>query len=100
MTSVRVVKVAEAGEARVVPPGWERLATLPRDGTFNRWLAAEMEQHGVGQRELATWARVDHSTVSRIVRSEREPSLAMAIALARGLRAARRRREQPLGRRK
>jgi transcriptional regulator with XRE-family HTH domain len=52
---------------------------------FNRWLQAQLKARKLTQRQLAQKSGVDHSTVSRLVRGERVPSLRTAALLARGL---------------
>ena len=53
---------------------------------FNEWLRAELKARRMSQRQLAERSGVDHSTISRIVSFDREPSLGTATKLARGLR--------------
>ncbi len=53
---------------------------------FNEWLRAQLKAKKMSQRQLAQASGVDHSTISRLVRGDRTPSLGTATALARGLR--------------
>jgi transcriptional regulator with XRE-family HTH domain len=53
---------------------------------FNEWLRAQLKAKKMSQRELAQQSGVDHSTISRLVRGDRMPSLGTATKLARGLR--------------
>ena len=53
---------------------------------FNEWLRAQLKAKKMSQRQLAQQSGVDHSTISRLVRGDRMPSLGTAIKLARGLR--------------
>jgi len=76
----------------VPPMGWEKLADVPGDVTFGEWLAGELERHRIGIRNLARWAGLDHATVSRIARGDREPSLATAVRIVLAVRAWRRAR--------
>lgn len=58
-----------------------------RDGqAFNEWLRLQLKVRKMSQRQLAHKSGVDHSTISRIVRCDRTPSLGTATKLARGLR--------------
>ena len=52
---------------------------------FNEWLQAQLKAKRLTQRQLAQKSGVDHSTVSRLLRGERVPSLRTAAMLARGL---------------
>lgn len=53
---------------------------------FNEWLRAQLKAKKMSQRQLALQSGVDHSTISRLVRGDRMPSLGTATKLARGLR--------------
>jgi transcriptional regulator with XRE-family HTH domain len=54
--------------------------------TFNEWLRRQLRVKKMSQRQLAMQAGVDHSTISRLLRGDRSPSLDTATKLARGLR--------------
>ena len=56
---------------------------------FNEWLKAQLKAKKMSQRQLAQQSGVDHSTISRLVRGDRTPSLGTATKLARGLRELR-----------
>ena len=56
--------------------------------TFNEWLAVSFKASRLTQRQLATKAGVHHSTISRLLRSRRQPSLETAQSLARALGVA------------
>ena len=56
---------------------------------FNEWLRAQLKAKRMSQRQLAQQAGVDHSTISRLIRGDRTPSLGTATKLARGLREIR-----------
>ena len=56
---------------------------------FNEWLRAQLKAKKMSQRQLAQQSGVDHSTISRLVRGDRTPSLGTATKLARGLRELR-----------
>jgi len=56
---------------------------------FNEWLIAQLKAKRMSQRQLAQQSGVDHSTISRLVRGDRMPSLDTATKLARGLREIR-----------
>jgi transcriptional regulator with XRE-family HTH domain len=53
---------------------------------FNEWLRSQLKAKKMSQRQLAQQSGVDHSTISRLVRGDRMPSLGTATKLARGLR--------------
>ena len=53
---------------------------------FNEWLRSQLRAKKMSQRQLAQQSGVDHSTISRLVRGDRMPSLGTATKLARGLR--------------
>src|SRR5512135_392793 len=63
---------------------------------FNEWLRAQLKAKKMSQRQLAQQSGVDHSTISRLIRGDRTPSLATAQALARGLRELREDAEMPV----
>jgi len=52
-------------------------------------LRRHMEEMKLTQRALAELSGVDHSTISRLLRTNREPQLRLAIALSKGLRKRR-----------
>ncbi len=56
---------------------------------FNEWLRAQLKAKKMSQRQLALQSGVDHSTISRLIRGDRMPSLGTATKLARGLRELR-----------
>jgi transcriptional regulator with XRE-family HTH domain len=56
---------------------------------FNEWLRTQLKAKKMSQRQLAQQSGVDHSTISRLVRGDRTPSLGTATKLARGLRELR-----------
>jgi transcriptional regulator with XRE-family HTH domain len=56
---------------------------------FNEWLRIQLRAKRMSQRQLAHRSGVDHSTISRLVRGDRTPSLETATKLARGLRELR-----------
>jgi transcriptional regulator with XRE-family HTH domain len=67
-----------------------------QDGrAFNEWLRAQLKAKKMSQRQLAQQAGVDHSTISRLIRGDRTPSLGTATRLARGLREIRNETETP-----
>lgn len=51
------------------------------DGDVAGWLRDAMAARGMSQRMLATLSGIDHSTVSRLMNGDREPSLRTALAL-------------------
>src|SRR3954451_825219 len=52
---------------------------------FNEWLRTQLKVKKMSQRQLAQQSGVDHSTISRLVRGDRTPSLGTATKMARGL---------------
>ncbi len=62
---------------------------------FNEWLRAQLKAKKMSQRQLAQQSGVDHSTISRLIRGDRMPSLGTATKLARGLREIRDDSEAP-----
>ena len=62
------------------------LMTRTNGRAFNEWLRAQLKAKKMSQRQLAQQSGVDHSTISRLVRGDRMPSLGTATKLARGLR--------------
>jgi transcriptional regulator with XRE-family HTH domain len=62
---------------------------------FNEWLRAQLKAKKMSQRQLALQSGVDHSTISRLIRGDRMPSLGTATKLARGLREIRDDAEAP-----
>ncbi|MGA3056663.1 MAG: helix-turn-helix transcriptional regulator [Candidatus Limnocylindrales bacterium] len=63
---------------------------------FNEWLRAQLKAKKMSQRQLAQQSGVDHSTISRLIRGDRMPSLGTATKLARGLREIRDDADAPL----
>lgn len=49
---------------------------------FGAWVLARMRDRGISGRQLAQRAGVDHSTISRLIRSGRSPSYETARKLA------------------
>jgi transcriptional regulator with XRE-family HTH domain len=60
--------------------------TLQTPRSFNSWLRAQLKEKKMSQRQLALQSGVDHSTISRLIKGDRMPSLGTATKLARGLR--------------
>jgi transcriptional regulator with XRE-family HTH domain len=52
---------------------------------FARWLSVQLTVTGISRRQLAAQSGVDHSSISRILRGDRTPSLETATKLARVL---------------
>jgi transcriptional regulator with XRE-family HTH domain len=61
----------------------------PNGRAFNEWLRSQLKVKKMSQRQLAQQSGVDHSTISRLIRGDRMPSLGTATKLARGLRELR-----------
>jgi transcriptional regulator with XRE-family HTH domain len=53
---------------------------------FNVWLRRQLREARMSQRQLAMFSGVDHSTISRLMSGEREPSLATATRIAEAFR--------------
>jgi transcriptional regulator with XRE-family HTH domain len=53
---------------------------------FNLWLHRKMRERRMSQRQLAALSGVDHSTISRLLRQDRIPSLATATKLVGAFR--------------
>jgi transcriptional regulator with XRE-family HTH domain len=60
--------------------------TLQAPRSFNSWLRGQLKEKKMSQRQLALQSGVDHSTISRLIKGDRMPSLGTATKLARGLR--------------
>jgi transcriptional regulator with XRE-family HTH domain len=60
--------------------------TTQNGRAFNEWLRTQLKAKRMSQRQLAQQSGVDHSTISRLIRGDRMPSLGTATKLARGLR--------------
>lgn len=54
-------------------------------GDFGGWLRDAMAARQLSTRGLAARCGIDHSTIYRLAHSEREPSLATAVALLKVL---------------
>jgi transcriptional regulator with XRE-family HTH domain len=63
--------------------------TTQNGRAFNDWLRTQLKAKKMSQRQLAQQSGVDHSTISRLIRGDRMPSLGTATKLARGLRELR-----------
>ena len=63
--------------------------TVDNGRAFNEWLRTHLKAKKMSQRQLAQQSGVDHSTISRLIRGDRMPSLGTAQKLARGLRELR-----------
>jgi transcriptional regulator with XRE-family HTH domain len=69
--------------------------TLETPRSFNSWLRGQLKEKKMSQRQLALQSGVDHSTISRLIKGDRMPSLGTATKLARGLREIRDEAEGP-----
>ena len=69
--------------------------TLQPPRTFNSWLRGQLKEKKMSQRQLALQSGVDHSTISRLIKGNRMPSLGTATKLARGLREIREQADGP-----
>ena len=70
--------------------------TTQNGRAFNEWLRAQLKAKKMSQRQLAQQSGVDHSTISRLIRGDRMPSLGTATKLARGLREIREDSDAPV----
>jgi transcriptional regulator with XRE-family HTH domain len=68
---------------------------LETPSSFNAWLRSQLKEKKMSQRQLALQSGVDHSTISRLIKGDRMPSLGTATKLARGLREIRDEAEGP-----
>jgi transcriptional regulator with XRE-family HTH domain len=59
--------------------------TRSGDRTFSDWLDVQLRARRLTQRQLAQKSGVDHSTISRLMRGDRTPSLRTAALLTHGL---------------
>ena len=88
--------VADWGPQLSRPAGERRdLMSVQNGRAFNEWLRTQLKAKKMSQRQLAQQSGVDHSTISRLVRGDRTPSLGTATKLARGLRELRDETETP-----
>ena len=69
--------------------------TLQPPRSFNSWLRGQLKEKKMSQRQLALQSGVDHSTISRLIKGDRMPSLGTATRLARGLREIREESDGP-----
>ena len=74
-------------DQEVPPSGANSDMGPPRsDGrTFSDWLHVQLRARKLTQRQLAQKSGVDHSTICRLMRGDRTPSLHTAALLAHGL---------------
>jgi transcriptional regulator with XRE-family HTH domain len=56
------------------------------DQSYREWLKIQMRRRRMSQRQLAQQAGIDHSTISRLLRQERNPSLKTALAILAAFR--------------
>lgn len=63
---------------------------------FNLWLRRQLRERRISQRQLAMLSGVDHSTISRLLRGDRAPTLETATKLAHALRQVAQPDEAPL----
>lgn len=63
---------------------------------FNLWLRRQLRERRMSQRQLAMLSGVDHSTISRLLRGDRAPTLETATRLAHALRQVSQPEEAPL----
>src|SRR3954453_3725215 len=63
--------------------------TTQNGRAFNEWLRAQLKAKKMSQRQLAQQSGVDHSTISRLIRGDRMPSLGTATKFPGGPREIR-----------
>src|SRR3954465_15183736 len=63
--------------------------TTQNGRAFNEWLRAQLKAKKMSQRQLAQQSGVDHSTISRLIRGDRMPSLGTATKPPPGPRGRR-----------
>lgn len=56
--------------------------SMSNGSRFNEWLRIRLKARKMSQRQLARRSGINHSTISRLVRGERSPTLATATKLA------------------
>lgn len=61
--------------------------TVQTPPPFNAWLRGRLKEQRISQRLLGLQSGVNHSTISRLIKGDRIPSLGTATKLARALRA-------------
>lgn len=83
VTNRAPVSVAVAIEFGRAGSGWAGAIV------FNLWLRRQLRERRMSQRQLAALSGVDHSTISRLLKNDRRPSLATATKLAKALRQVR-----------
>jgi hypothetical protein len=66
------------------------------EGDFSGWLRDAMATRRMSQRMLAALSGIDHTSVSRLLSGDRQPSLGTALALIRVLEQPRLRVTPPL----
>ena len=81
--------MSAAYPARATHGAPNQTMTSQNGRAFNEWLRAQLKAKKMSQRQLAQQSGVDHSTISRLIRGDRMPSLGTATKLARGLRELR-----------
>ncbi len=66
------------------------------EGDFSGWLREAMASRRMSQRMLAALSGIDHTSVSRLLSGDRQPSLGTALALIRVLEQPRLRVTAPV----
>ena len=61
----------------------ERARSSRNTAGFDEWLRSQLKARRMSQRQLAERSGVDHSSISRLVRGDRVPSLGTVMKLAR-----------------
>ncbi len=60
---------------------------MPNGSSFSEWLRIRLKATKISQRQLAKWSGINHSTISRLVRGQRNATLDTATKLAHVLGA-------------
>src|SRR4026209_2247318 len=81
-----LARTTRAIHVRVGDGTGRRRMTLQTPRWLNSWLRGQLKEKKMSQRQLALQSGVDHSTISRLIKGDRMPSLGTATKLARGLR--------------
>ena len=88
-------RVTRGNHSHPVSGEYQDPMSVQNGRAFNEWLRTQLKAKKMSQRQLAQQSGVDHSTISRLVRGDRTPSLGTATKLARGLRELRDETETP-----
>jgi transcriptional regulator with XRE-family HTH domain len=85
-TGVAVVAPRAATTTVSVAMDFARLSGWAGPLVFNTWLRRQIRERRMSQRQLGALSGVDHSTISRLLRGQRMPTLETATKLVHALR--------------